>query len=125
MLLSCRGDKEQDIIPNVIVDIQINLSNLEFQPLQNEGGHVTIDGGVRGIILYRAANNYRAFERNCPTAPSEDCETVAVDGSNLFIQCPCCSSQFDFEGNLTSGPSPFPLKQYSTSVNNNFLSITN
>ena len=124
--LSCKNDNRNGTIPNVFVDIQINLSNIEYQPLQTVGGYVNIDGGVRGIILYRNLNNdYLAFERNCPNAPNEDCARVAVDSSNLYIQCPCCTSQFDFEGSAISGPSPYPLKRYSTSVNNNFLSITN
>ena len=124
VITSCKNE-QQDYIPYAYVDIQINLSNAEYQPLQYEGGSVNIEGGVRGIILYRSADDYRAFERNCPYAPSEDCAQVDVDVSTLFIQCPCCSSQFDFDGNVISGPSAYPLQQYATSVNNNFLSIWN
>ena len=125
VFISCENDIQQEYIPDVFVDEQINLSNVEYQVLQNEGGSVNIEGGVKGIIIYRTINDYKAFERNCPYAPNEECAQVEVDISTLFIQCPCCSSQFDFDGNVTSGPSVLPLKQYSTSLNNNFLSILN
>ena len=123
--LGCKKDNNQQVIPNTLVDIQINLSNLEYQSLQTFGGYVNITGGVRGIIVYRSENDYKAFERNCPNAPELDCARVSVDSSSLYIQCPCCTSQFDFEGGVTSGPSPFPLKRYSTNVSSNFLNIRN
>jgi Rieske Fe-S protein len=37
----------------------------------------------------------------------------------------CCTSQFDFKGQVTGGPAPLPLKQYSVSTQGNLLSITN
>ena len=124
--LGCKNENRQGVIPDVYVDIQLNLSNIEYQPLQNTNGYVHIEGGVKGIIVYHStSNDYAAFERNCPNAPNEDCATVSVDSSSLYIQCPCCTSQFDFEGTVTSGPSPYPLKRYSTSVSGNFLNIRN
>lgn len=126
LFFSCKNDNNRGTIPYAYVDIQINLSNAEYQPLQTQGGYINIDGGVRGIIVYRNySNDYLAFERNCPNAPSEDCAKVSVDSSSLYIQCPCCTSQFDFDGAVISGPSPYPLKRYSTSVNSNFLTIRN
>ena len=125
LFTGCKTE-EPDFIPDVFVDIQINLNNIEYLPLQTPGGFITVDGGVRGIIIYRTnTNNYRAFERNCPFKPSEDCSTVSVDGSALFMQCPCCTSQFDFEGSVISGPSPLSLKRYSTNLSGNFLYIRN
>ena len=125
-LLSCKNDNNRGVIPNVFIDIQINLSNFEYQNLRTPGGFVNIEGGVKGIILYRNFNNqYLAFERTCPNAPNEDCARVSVDPSNLFIQCTCCSSQYNFEGSVISGPSPYPLKRYGTSINSNFLYIIN
>lgn len=126
LFFSCKKNNDQEIIPDVFVDIEINVNNQEYLDLRRDGGSVNISGGVKGILLYHEkSNNYTAFERNCPYQPSADCAQVDLDGSLLFIQCPCCSSQFDFEGNVISGPSTLPLKEYSSSLNGSYLRIRN
>lgn len=120
------GSNNQDSIPYVPVNIQINLLNPDFQPLSIDGGYVYITGGARGILVYReSSTNYLAFERNCTFEPSADCARIIMDSSNLFMADTCCGSQFDFNGNITGGPAPFNLLQYSTLLNSNYLTITN
>ena len=110
----------------VIVNETINLTNQQYLNLQFVGGHVNIDGGVRGIIIYRASENeYRAFERNCSFEPLNTCARVEVDGSGFFLVDPCCSSNFDWNGFPTGGPASLPLRQYLTLRQGDFLTITN
>lgn len=125
ILWSCKQDDGQQVIPDVFVDIEINLDNQEYLPLRQDGGSVNIVGGVRGILLYHENGNYNAFERNCPYEPDEDCAKVVIDSSSLFIRCPCCGSQFNFEGGIISGPTILPLKEYATAQSGSYLRITN
>jgi hypothetical protein len=121
----CNEDPFLDEIPPVFVDETINLNNFEYSDLNQVGGFVYIQGGVRGIIIYRQSiDRYLAFERNCPYRPLDDCALVGVDKSTLFMIDSCCSSTFDFDGNPTGGPASIPLRQYTTFLDQNFLIIT-
>ena len=114
----------QNEIPFVFVEIDINLNNVEFVDLQKDGGFVYILGGVRGIILYRKnLTTYKAFERNSPVNSSSVCAVLDVDESDLFIIDPCSQALFDFDGTPINGISPFPLRQYITILDNNWLYI--
>jgi hypothetical protein len=126
VFFACESSEPEDQIPFALVNETINLTNQQYLNLQFNGGHVNIDGGVRGIIIYRVSETeYRAFERNCSFEPLNTCARVEVDGSNLFMIDACCSSSFDFNGFPTGGPANLPLRQYQTLLQGNFLTITN
>ncbi|MEO1051329.1 MAG: hypothetical protein AAFX87_11940 [Bacteroidota bacterium] len=118
----------QDQIPFVpFNNIEINLSNIQYISLRNNGGWVELNtGGVRGIILYRnSPSEYIAYERNCSYEPNEACATVNVDPSGLFMVDNCCGSTFNFaDGNPLGGPAIFPLRRYRVILDGNFLTIT-
>ncbi|MBR9997456.1 MAG: hypothetical protein KFF73_00730, partial [Cyclobacteriaceae bacterium] len=102
-----------------------NLNNFAYTPLKNIGGFVYLNGGVRGIIVFRKSQDkYLAFERNCPFQPLDACALVKVNESTLFMVDPCCSSTFDFDGYPTGGPAELPMRQYRTYLDQNFLLIT-
>lgn len=122
-LFSC-DPEVYDGIPYVFVEIDINLNQTSYLDLQRDGGFVYIMGGVKGIIIYRKdADTYYAFEQNSPVNPSAACAIVEVDESQLFIIDHCSQAIFDFEGNPSNGISRFPLKQYLTILDNNWLYI--
>ena len=122
----CNDSDDGNQIPFVIVEEIINLNNFEFLPLRTLGGTVTINAGVRGIIIYRESNTvYRAFESNCTYQPQNACADVEVDESRLFLIDPCCGSKFDFQGLPIEGPAFVPLLEYSTSLSGNTLRISN
>ena len=85
-----------------------------------------IDGGVRGIILYRESSTlYHAYERNCTYLPNEACATINVDISELFLIDPCCNSTFELiTGYPTGGPAYFPLQKYRVLLDGSLLTIT-
>ena len=135
-LLAACGSKSdaQPQIPYAPVNLSLSLAAQEYAPLRFDNGAVTIpakgpagNGGVKGIIVVRqSASTFLAFERNCPYQPYSTCALVSLDrNSKLFMRDSCCTSQFDFKGQVTGGPAPLPLKQYSVSVQGNLLSITN
>ncbi len=125
-LISCEQNIPDEPIPQVFVEETINLNNFEYNALNTIGGFVYLDAGVRGIIIYRQSQDrYRAFERNCPYRPLDECALVSVDESTFFMIDTCCGSTFDFDGNPTGGPARFPMLEYSGVVNQNFLMVTN
>lgn len=127
LFAGCEPDLSDDAIPWQPFDvIQINLNLPEYIALKTDGGSKTIDGGVRGIILYhQSGNNYIAYEANCSYQPNSACATVEVHVSTLYMFCACCSSNFDLgTGYPTGGPAWRPLRRYSTSVSGTTLTIT-
>ena len=126
MVGSCDNTDPEDEIPFALVNETINLTNQQYLNLQFNRGHVNIDGGVRGITIYRVSETeYRAYERNCSFEPLNTCDRVDEDCSGLFLIDSCCSSSFDFNGFPTGGPATLPLRQYLTLLQGNFLTITN
>ena len=135
LLVACGSKSDaQPQIPYAPVNLSLSLGAQEYAPLRFDNGAVTIpakgpagNGGVKGVIVVRqSANNFLAFERNCPYQPYNTCALVSLDrNSKLFMRDSCCTSQFDLQGQVTGGPASLPLKQYSVSVQGNLLSITN
>lgn len=127
MMAGCTPELSDDAIPWLPFDvININLNLPEYIRLKTDGGSMEIEGGVRGIILYRQnASGYFAYEKNCSFQPNDACATVEVHSSTLYIHCPCCSSTFDFSTGLPTGGAAWrPLRRYETSLNGSLLVIT-
>lgn len=128
VFLSCDDStNEPAFIPNAIVDFEVNINLPQYFDLSRQGGHAFISNeGDRGIILYRNENlDIIAFESNCSYMPDNDCANVMVDQTGLFMVDTCCQSTFDFEGIPTRGPASAPLFKYFTSLNGDFLKISN
>ncbi len=126
LISSCGEETAPDWIPYVYVNVDINLSNLQYQDLRRDGGFVYIPDGYRGIIVYReSATRYRAFERACSFDPRSECEPVEVDSSGLFMIHRCCKSTYDFEGYPTGGPASLPLHEYYAFLDGDYLMIRN
>jgi hypothetical protein len=123
---SCDTERIDDAIPPVTFpDIFINLSLPAYVALAADGGSLYVNGGVRGIIIYRQnVSTYLAFERNCSFQPNDACATVEVHSSTLFMQDVCCGSVFNFIGEPTGGPAWRPLRQYVTDLNGTELTVT-
>jgi nitrite reductase/ring-hydroxylating ferredoxin subunit len=123
----CTPDLVDDPIPWQPFDvINVNLNLPEYITLKTDGRSMAINGGIRGIIIYRKnASTYLAYERNCSYQPNSACATVDIDVSTLYMLCSCCSSTFDFGTGLpTSGVAWRPLRQYETSLDGTTLTIT-
>ena len=135
-ILAACGDKNEDqpLIPYAPVNLSLNITNQQYAALRMDNGAITLPaqgpagiGGVKGVIVVRqSASTFLAFERNCPYRPFDACATVSLDrNSRLFMRDSCCNSQFDLRGQITGGPAPRPLRQYSTSLQGSLLSVTN
>jgi len=113
--LGCRND-DADFVPNVLVDLTLNLNNPSYQPVNVVGGHLFMPGqAYRGLILYRASiNEFLAFDMACTYRPLESCHVVGLDTATSLLKCACCTSRFNFEGQILEGPAGRPLKAYRT-----------
>jgi len=127
LFTACTPDRSDDPVPFIpFVDIVINLNLPQYISLRSDGGYSLVDGGVRGIIVYREnSTSYLAYERNCSFRPNEACATVNVHTSGLYMEDPCCSSSFNFsDGNPTGGPAWRPLVRYRTQLSGLTLTIS-
>ena len=124
-IFSC-GDSN-NYIRNVYVDVEIDLSLPEFSNLSTVGNSLFIEGGNKGIIIYRHSNyEYKIYDRNCSYEPNLECSYI--DSINSIIAfCGCCPSAFllDQNGSAANSPAVLPLKQYNYSLNNTLLHIFN
>ncbi len=129
LLLFSTCDKNNNPIPNVYVDIPIDLTDPLYYDLQSVGGYVYITGGVNGILVYRiSADEFKAYERTCPYDP--DIGRISVDDSRLnAVDSVGCKSEFSLllDGAVSKGPSQYPLKQYNCIYDRNaqYLRIKN
>jgi hypothetical protein len=121
----CR-DRNTNRIPDVPVNIAINIYQPDFFNLTVPSGWVYITGGSRGIIVYRkSTNEFVALERHSPYQPQDNC-AVIVDEDNVLVSDPCSDSQWLItDGTIVQGPSAFPLETYNTSFQDPILYITN
>lgn len=127
-LSGCGSDSNnaEPQIPLTTFNESINLTNQQYANLRLNNGAAYVAGGVRGLIVVRQnASTYYAFERNCPYRANDTCARVSIDPSLLFLKDACCGSQFDLQGRVQQGPASRPLRQYSTSLSGNQLTITN
>jgi len=111
-------------IPNYSFSINIDLNLPSYSALAFPSNSVFIGqagAGVKGIILFKAGNDFNAFEAACPNQPISSCSTLSINGINAV--CPCDNESY----NLFTGLSTlqYPLKRYRVEVNGNILKIYN
>ena len=127
LLLFIHCGDSNEYIQNIYVDIEIDLSLPEFSTLNTAGNSMFLEGGNKGIIIYRYSNSkFKIYDRNCSYEPSLSCSYI--DSINSFVAwCGCCSSAFllDQNGMAINSPAIFPLKQYNYSISNTILNIYN
>lgn len=125
LVFGCKNKYEG--IPNISVDIYINIQNPQYQNLSGMGSWAYIEGGSKGIIVFNSDNeNFLAFERHCPYDSQNSCSRVSVDETNLFAVDSCCSSKYQLlNGSAIDGPASLPLIGYNTSFDGNIIHIWN
>ena len=126
LLAACDSSIEKSAVPNVPVNIEINLNDIDNVALKQIGGFIYVQGGVRGIIVrHESQNLYKAYDRNCTFQPADASAIVEVHSSTFYIEDTSCSSTFDLNGFPTGGPADFPLKEYGVSLAGDILFIFN
>ncbi|MFZ5552328.1 MAG: hypothetical protein ACOZCO_04375 [Bacteroidota bacterium] len=115
VFFSCKNDNP-DQVPNVLVDIQVNINNPGYINLQAPGGWMYFEGGSKGIIVYRrSADEFVAMDRHCTYQTSNGCQVRVDTSSNVIAIDDCCGSRFIItDGSVSQGPAVMNLKLYQT-----------
>lgn len=127
ILVACSKDENNSNIPLVSVNYYLQINNPAYNPVTVPGGWMYINGGSRGIILYRVSNDeFRAYDRHCTYQPTSTCALVSVETNNITALDDCCGSKFLLtNGSVTKSPASLPLKQYQTSFDGSVLHVYN
>ena len=99
-----------------VVNFTLDLSNAANAALRNAGGTLIANGGT--VIVMNTSSGYKAISLICTHAGC----TVTYRGTAGF-NCPCHGGRFDVNGNVTSGPPPSPLPQYTVTQVGTVLTI--
>jgi len=123
----CKKNKADEFVPYVPVNIVLNTSDPLFVRLNAPGGWVYVNGGSRGIVIYRLSlDDFRAYDRHCSYQPLDECGKVSVNNSQIMAVDSCCGSEFVLtDGSVAKGPASRALTQYTTSYDGNRLLISN
>ena len=123
---NCSKNNPNTVIPNVYVDVQININEPSSFNLQPIGGYLYHIGGANGLLVYRVSlDEFKCFDRQSTYEPENWCN-VDVDSTGFYLNDTCSNSQFSiFDGTVTKGPATIPLKQYQTTFDGTFITITN
>ena len=126
LVVACESSIEKSGVPNVAVDVELNLNDIDNVALKQIGGYIYVQGGVRGIIVrHESQNLYKAYDRNCTYQPSVTSAVVDVHSSGFYMEDTSCTSTFDLNGFPTGGPAEFPLTEYGVSLAGDLLFIFN
>ncbi len=114
LLIGCK-EKDPYPIPNVPVNLYLNLTLPAYQDLNIPGGWAYVTGGSKGIIVYRNFNEFVALDRHTTSDPNSSCSIAKVDSVNNFVlNDPCSTSQYSLlDGTVTKGPAKWGLRKYN------------
>ncbi len=129
LISGCKSTR--DPLPNVYVNLSLDLNKPEFYELNTPGNYIYITGGLAGIIVYHDLDgSFKAFDRACPYDFNINDARVYVTDISLgrVSDTIHCGSIFSItnEGAVIKGPARYPLRQYKTYYypNSNILQIS-
>jgi nitrite reductase/ring-hydroxylating ferredoxin subunit len=139
-LTSC--NKKNDVIPDTYVNFTLNLNDPLFISLIGFGGSVTVNSTTNnwgygaagydgnGIIICSGDIEYYAYDRTCPHDYVNNSLSIKVniDPTNSTIAvCPKCGTKYGLTvgGTPASGVGRYPLKNYKTSFQGNYVTVWN
>ena len=125
--LSCEKNDTNDILPNVPVNVIIDLNLPQYIDLQTPSGWSYASGGLKGILIQNTgigSQPFKAFDRACP---NNDCNSPMIFDGSLKFKCPCDDSEYSIiDGSpQTSGYSHFAREYRVNLINSSTLNITN
>lgn len=126
---ACNKDETSNF-PNIQVDEVVFLNNPSNIDLAAPGGYVNIQGGYRGILVYRrfingGTDDFAAYDLACPEHFEQSCSVLEVSDDDTFLECPCNGEKYlIFDGGPSTGATT-SLIPYNTSVSGQFVRIFN
>jgi nitrite reductase/ring-hydroxylating ferredoxin subunit len=136
--MSCKKKTVYNPIPSVPVYLQFNIDNPAYYKLENQGGWMYMDGGVRGlVVIHNYDDMIYAMDRACPYNYQDSCAQINMENGSLFMKCgkydtydknkwiPCCNSEFNLTGGIVSGPAQYPMRAYKVQMSGSLVTISN
>jgi hypothetical protein len=123
LFLGCRKNNLNPV-PNIPFDLMIDISLPSYNSLNGVGGWCYVNGGSRGIIVYRRSiEEFVAFDRHSPEDPDGICPSPIFPDSNNFLQLndTCNNSTFSLYDGMPISNSDFGLRQYATAFDGNSI----
>jgi hypothetical protein len=122
----CSKNNPNTVIPNVYVEVQLNINEPSSFNLQPIGGWIYYAGGSNGLIIYHAnADEFKCYDRHSTYNVDDWCQ-VNVDSTGFKLIDTCSASEFSiFDGSVIKAPATIPLKQYPTTFDGTFIIIRN
>lgn len=104
-------------VPNIPFDVTIDMSLPSYSNLLGVSGWAYVNGGSRGVIVYRRGlNDFIAFDRHSPEDAAGECPQPLYPDDENYLQLndSCNTASFSlYDGSPISGSS-FGLRQYQT-----------
>ena len=131
-LLSCKSDdnvnQNNPFLIEPLVNIQLDLSLPQFNPLNFPGNNIIINAqGIKGIVVYNIDNNqYVALDLTDPNHAPNDCSRMTIEG--IEATCPCPDDENNYNiitGQHLGNPNLFPMQRYRAVRSGNVINITN
>lgn len=115
LVAACTKNNEHPV-PNIPFDITIDMSLPSYSALMGVSGWAYVNGGSRGIIVYRrGVNDFVAFDRHSPADPvGSPCDQPLVPDDNNFLQLndTCNNATFSLYDGSPMSNSVYGLRMY-------------
>lgn len=119
---SCKKTDEHPV-PNIPFDFSIDISLPSYSALMGVSGWAYVNGGSRGIIVYRRGiDEFIAFDRHSPADEvGTSCAQPLVPDDNNFLQLndTCNNATFSLYDGSPISNSVFGLRMYQTQWDGN------
>jgi hypothetical protein len=128
LMFGCVNDQQQ-IVPNVNVDIYINLDLPQFSflgSINNAKIYPNAGYNRNGVIIYRnSTDEFSAYDATCPQH-IETKTAIKLDdnGGGGQATCPHCKTIYYFY-NYGSASKGYPLKRYNVNKSGNTVYVYN
>ena len=126
MQSSCEQNNQN--IPYVPVNFDLNINLPAYTSLNYPGEHLIVQGGSKGIIVYRyTIDEFVVLDRHSTFDVTLGCKVVVEsDGITLSDENECSESKWlIIDGSVMQGPATLPLHRYRTSWNPPILHVYN
>jgi hypothetical protein len=128
LLIQSTCDQNNQNIPYVPVNFDINLNLPAYNSLNFPGEHLILQGGSQGIIVYRyTIDEFVVLDQHATFDVALNCKvTVESDGITLSDADDCSESQWlILDGSVMQGPATLSLHRYRVNWNPPILHVYN
>ena len=123
LAVGCRKVRNHPV-PSIPFSISVNMSLPSYNALQGVGGWAYVEGGSRGIIVYRRSiDELVAFDRHSPIDNDQNCTDPLEVNANNFLELDdvCTNGKFSLYDGSPISNSEFGLRQYQVTWDGGFV----